>query len=208
MPNLYQFTLDIPEKQCTNHQYLLLCKDPILISTGNKKQIETILPIIKKILYKKTLKYIFLSYIKSNECDGLDLFLKEYPNVIIICSPTGQQELLDCGYKGTILSKKHEDILNGEDYSFKFIGYPSKILFQEGLLLYEQNRKIFFSIDFMKRIGYKINRILTSSWYCEVNSINLKDITNYDQLSLLQNNLKRISPNFIAVGHGYCIQCK
>lgn len=60
----------------------------------------------------------------------------------------------------------------------------------------------------MKRIGYKINRILTSSWYCEVNSINLKDITNYDQLSLLQNNLKRISPNFIAVGHGYCIQCK
>ena len=59
----------------------------------------------------------------------------------------------------------------------------------------------------MGRIGCNINHLLRSSWYCEINSINLKNIPNYDELEKLQNKLKKIHPKIIAVGHGYCIHC-
>ena len=207
MPNLYQFTIEYPERNCTTHQYLLLCKDPILISTGTKKQTKIILPIIKKILNKNELKYIFVSHIESNHCGGLSSFIKEYPNVTTICSSTGKKELYNYGYCGTIISKEDQDTLIGEDYLFKFISYPSEVHLKNGLLFYEEKRNIFFSIDLMSRIGCNINHILKSSWYCEINSINLKNIPNYNELEKLQNKLKKIYPKIIAVDHGYCIQC-
>lgn len=206
--NLYQFSAHIPFMHFTLHQYLLLAEEPVLISTGTMEQAKQILPEIKELLNEKELKYILIPHMESDECGGLPVFLKEYPNVITVCSELSARELPGYGYTGEIQVKKHGDILTGNGFSFKFIDYPSEVHLQNGIVFYEESRKIFFSSDLMLRFGDALGDTIDSSWKEEVEAINIDVIPNENKLAALKNNLQEIEPGFIAVGHGFCVNCK
>ena len=206
--NLYQFSVHIPFMHFTLHQYLLLSKEPVLISTGTMQQAELILPEIKKLLNGKELKYILFSHMESDECGGLPVFVKEYPNVIAVCSELSARELQGYGYTGEIQIKKDREVLTGNSFLFKFIDYPSEVHLQNGLVFYEESRKIFFSSDLMLRFGDALGEVIDSTWKEEVEAINMQSIPNKDKLIELKNSLQEIEPEFIAVGHGFCVNCK
>ena len=207
-PELYQFTIHIQQMHFTIHQYLLLANDPILISTGTIQQSEKILPEIRKLLNGNDLKYIFVSHMESDECGGLNLFLKEFPNVITVCSELTSRELPGYGFIGKIIKQKNNEILNGNGFSIKFIEYPSEVHLQNGLIFYEEKRKILFSSDLMLSFGDAVGEIKESKWEKEVESINIERIPNKEMLEKIKIELNKISPQFVAVGHGYCIKCK
>lgn len=206
--NLYQFSAHIPVMHFTLHQYLLLSEEPVLISTGTMQQAELILPEIKKLLNGKKLKYILFPHMESDECGGLPVFLKEYPNVITVCSELSARELPGYGYTGYIQIKKDGEVLTGNGFSFKFIHYPSEVHLQNGVVFYEESRKIFFSSDLMLRFGDALGETIDSTWKEEVEAINMQSIPNEDKLVALKNSLQEIEPEFIAVGHGFCVNCK
>ena len=206
--NLYQFSVHIPFMHFTLHHYLLLSKEPVLISTGTMQQAELILPEIKKLLNGKELKYILFSHMESDECGGLPVFVKEYPNVIAVCSELSARELQGYGYTGEIQIKKDREVLTGNSFLFKFIDYPSEVHLQNGLVFYEESRKIFFSSDLMLRFGDALGEVIDSTWKEEVEAINMQSIPNKDKLIELKNSLQEIEPEFIAVGHGFCVNCK
>lgn len=206
--DLYQFSMHLPFMNFTLHQYLLLSEEPILLSAGTVQQANKILPEIKKLLNGKSLKYIIFPHMESDECGGLPIFLKEYPDVITICSELSARELPGYGYTGQIEAKKHGDILEGNHYSFEFINYPSEVHLQNGILFYEKTRKIFFSSDLMLRFGDAMSQTLNSNWLDEVNSIGLQSLPSEIKINELKDTLKKLSPEFIAVGHGFCINCK
>lgn len=206
--NLYQFSMHIPFMHFTLHQYLLLSEEPVLISTGSIQQAELILPEIKKLLNGKELRYILFPHMESDECGGLPVFLKEYPNVITVCSELSARELPGYGYKGEIQIKKGGEVLTGNGFSFKFIDYPAEVHLQNGIVFYEENRGIFFSSDLMLRFGDAIGEIIDSTWKEEVDAINIQSIPNEDKLITLKNSLQELEPKFIAVGHGFCVNCK
>lgn len=207
--DLYQFSIKIPfgDSNFTLHQYLLLSEEPVLIATGTMEHAENILPDIKKLLNGKELKYIIFPHFESDECGGLPVFLKEYPDVVTICSNLSARELPGFGYKGKIETKGQNDTLLGDGFSFKFINYPSEVHLQDGIVFYEENRKIFFSSDLMLRFGDGRNQVIDSSWKQEVDNINTQVIPNENRLNILKKNLSSLDPDFIAVGHGYCINC-
>lgn len=206
--DLYQFSIKIPFGDgFTLHQYLLLSEEPVLIATGSMEHAENILPDIKKLLNGKELKYIIFPHFESDECGGLPVFLREYPDVVTICSKLSARELPGFGYKGKIEPKEQDDILVGDGFSFKFINYPSEVHLQDGIVFYEENRKIFFSSDLMLRFGDGCNQIINNTWKQEVDSINAQIIPDENKLNILKNNLYTLKPTFVAVGHGYCINC-
>lgn len=206
--DLYQFSMHIPPMHFTLHQYLLLSEEPVLISTGTFQQAKIILPEIKGLLNGKELKYILVPHFESDECGGLPLFQKEYEDVITICSELTARELIGFGYEGEIQCKNEGYILNGNDFSFKFTDYPSEVHLQNGIVFYEEIRKIFFSSDLMLRYGDAVGQTMDSSWKDEVEAINIERIPNETKLALIKNNLKEIEPLFIAVGHGFCVNCQ
>lgn len=205
--DLYQFSIELPFMDFTLHQYLLVCENPVLISTGTMDHAEKILPEIKKILNGKELKYIIFPHLESDECGGLPVFQREYPNVVTICSMLSARELPGFGYKGKIESKKHDDSLVDEGFSFKFIDYPSEVHLQNGIVFYEETRKIFFSSDLMLRFGKATGKVIDSLWKNEVENIGIEIIPDKNKLDSLKRNLLALDPDFIAVGHGYCINC-
>lgn len=204
--DLYQFTNYILPLDLSFHQYLLLTDEPVLVHTGSIDQTKIIITKIKEILGNKKLKYIFVSHFESDECGGLSLLLENFPEVKTICSEITARQLTGFGITNEVIIKKAGEKLTGSDYEFEFIAYPSEMHLWEGLLLFENKRKIFFSSDLMFRFGNSHGKVIDGNWLDEVETINLEKIPNETMKEKTKHELLKITPKFIAVGHGACIK--
>lgn len=60
----------------------------------------------------------------------------------------------------------------------------------------------------MLSFGNGIGKTKESDWKSEIESIPLERVPNEKKLRELKDSLQKISPKFVAVGHGYCINCE
>lgn len=192
----------------TIHQYLLASDPAILFAAGTVQQAEKILPQIMEILAGKELKYIFASHVESDECGGVSVFLKKYPNVKVICSMLAARELPGYGYQGELMPVTAEkNMLDGE-LDLQFFDYPSEVHLQNGVVCLEKNSGVFYSADLMLRYGNGVNQAMQVKWKDEVASIDTERIPSPDSVNAMKDSLSKINPDFIAVGHGFCMECE
>lgn len=204
--NLYQFTMVIPPINFTIHQYLLDIDEPVLVGTGTMQQAEGMVEKVKEILKDKELKYILVSHFESDECGGLSVFKKVYPNVKVVCSELTARELMGFGYNGEVIAKKGDETLKGRGFDLLFVDYPSEVHLQNGLVFMERESGIFFSSDLMLRMGNGSNEVIKATWKDEVREITLDRVCNEEKKEALKGKLMELNPKFIAVGHGYCVE--
>lgn len=205
--NLYQFSVYIQQMDFTIHQYLYVSEPSILFAAGTVQQAQKNLPEIKNLLGEKELKYIFVSHMESDEAGGISIFKNEFPNVSVICSNLAERELFGFGYTGKIKSAKGGECINDGKLKLKFIDYPSEVHLQNGLLCFEENSGILYSSDLMLKFGNGCGKIIKSKWDCELKNVNDERIPEKKFIPL-KNSLSEINPEFIAVGHGFCIECE
>lgn len=204
--NLFQFTEYIAPIRLSIHQYLLMTPEPVLVHTGTAGQAEKIIPQLKEILGTLPLNYVLVSHFESDECGGLTVLKKHFPEITAVCSEICARQLAGFGYEGKTLIKRGGDTLEGDGFLFTFIDYPSEIHLQNGLLFFEEVRKILFSSDLMFRLGDSHGKILESAWRDEVYNIDMSRVPNEEKLKLMKNELLKIDPQFVAVGHGPCVR--
>lgn len=204
--NLHQFSSYIPAINLTFHQYLLLTDEPLLVHTGSMQQAEVLIPQLKEALNGKSLKYIFISHFESDECGGLSLILEHFPEAKPICSEVTARQLRGFGIANEFVTKKPGEKLITKDYELEFFSYLSEMHLWEGLLLMENKRGIFFSSDLMFRLGEAIGTVMEGNWQIEVNSINSEQVPDPEKRLQLQQTLAKLSPKFVATGHGQCIR--
>lgn len=205
--NLYQFSQFIQPMNFTIHSYLLATEPAILFATGTHEQSQIILPQVKEILGECKLKYIVVSHIESDECGGIEIFKSAFPDVIVICSTLAAREFSGFGYsKETIIGSTKNKLKDGE-LSLLFIDYPSEIHLQNGIIVYDENSGILYSSDLFLSFGNGIRKTIQSNWHKEIESISTERVPSITALAKLQLELSQISPAFIAVGHGFCVDC-
>ena len=204
--DLHQFSSYVPPIDLTFHQYLLLTGEPLLVHTGNINQAEALIPQLKSVLDGKQLKYIFISHFESDECGGLSLILKQFPEAKPICSEVTARQLSGFGITNDVISKKAEEKLITGGYELQFINYPSEIHLWEGLLLMENKRGIFFSSDLVFRFGKASGTVIGGNWQSEVDSITPEQVLDPERRTKLKQTLSQLNPSFIATGHGPCIK--
>ena len=204
--SLYQFTEYIAPIKLSIHQYLLAAPEPVLIHTGTADQTERIIPQLKEILGSVPLKYILVSHFESDECGGISLLKNNFPDVTVVGSEICARQLAGFGYDGNILVKRAGETLEGDGFLFSFVNYPSEVHLQNGLLFFEEVRKILFSSDLMFRLGDSHGKLIESAWRDEVYSIDMSRVPNEEKLKSMKNELLKIDPEFIAVGHGPCVR--
>lgn len=206
--NLYQFTTYIPPMDFTIHEYLLASEPSILFATGTVQQATAILPEIQEILAGRSLKYIFVSHMESDECGGLSVFQQAYPDVQVICSGLTARELPGYGFAcKTLAVSGGKSIMDGE-LDLRIFDYPSEVHLQNGIVCFEQNSGIFYSADLMLRYGSGGSQIIDRRWIEEVEAIDSARVPNREKASELKAALAGINPKFIAVGHGFCVECR
>jgi flavorubredoxin len=204
--DLYQFSSYIPPIDLSFHQYLLLAEEPLLVHTGSINQAEILVPQLKAVLLDRQLKYIFISHFESDECGGLSIILKHFPEAKPICSEVTARQLSGFGITNEVIIKKPGEKLVLGDCELEFIGYPSEMHLWEGLLLMENKRRILFSSDLVFRLGKAHGDVIEGNWETEVASISLQQVANPERKTKLQHTLAELKPKFIAVGHGPCIK--
>lgn len=203
--DLYQFTQVMEPMKLSMHLYLLLAEEPVLIQTGAVQQTEITLPLIKDLLGEKSIKYILVSHFESDECGGLSLVLKEYPQAVTICSEVTARQLMGFGITNQFEIKKPGDRLVGKDYEFSIIGYPSEMHMWEGVLFIEEQRGILFSSDLMFAIGETHGQVIDKTWEEAIESSGVEYIPNADMQKNMIDELKKLEPKFVASGHGPCM---
>jgi len=204
--DLYQFSTYSSPIDLSFHQYLLLTDEPMLIHTGNIQQAEALIPQLKTTLNDKALKYIFISHFESDECGGLSLLLKHFPEAKPICSKVTARQLSGFGITNDVIIKNPGEKIIMVDSELEFISYLSEMHLWEGLLLIENKRGIFFSSDLMFRLGKADGSVIDGRWQEEVNNIGSLQVPDPEKKLLLQQTLKKFNPKFAATGHGPCVR--
>ena len=204
--DLHQFSSYVPPIDLTFHQYILLADEPILVHTGSIQQAETLVPQLKDVLAGRTLKYIFISHFEADECGGLSLILKHFPEVKPICSEVTARQLSGFGITNDIIIKKPGEKLISNGYELEFINYPSEMHLWEGLLLMENKRGIFFSSDLVFRFGNTHGTVIEGDWQTEIGNITPQQVPDPQQRAKLQDTLMQLNPKFVATGHGPCLK--
>lgn len=205
-PDLYQFTDILEPMKLSTHQYLLMGEEPVLIQTGAIPQAQATLPKLKELLGERKLKYILISHFESDECGGVALVLEQYPDAVCVCSETTARQLWGFGLARNVEIRKPGERLTGNDFDFQTIGYPSEMHMWEGLLFMEKKRGIFFSSDLMFQMGVTHGQTIESSWAEAVKASGAEQLPSPDMQKKLLLDLKRLSPAFVASGHGPCIK--
>lgn len=204
--NLYQFSSYAAPINLSFHQYLLLADDPVLVHTGNIHQAEALVPQLKEALGDRELKYIFISHFESDECGGLSIILKHFPEARPICSEVTGRQLSGFGITNDIIVKKTGEKLSLGNHELEFISYPSEMHLWEGLLLMENKLGIFFSSDLVFRLGEANGSVIEGNWKEEVDSISSEQVSDPERKEKLQQTLTGLNPKFVAVGHGPCLK--
>lgn len=204
--DLYQFSSYIPPINLSFHQYLLLADEPVLVHTGSIQQAEALIPQLKAVLGDRQLKYIFISHFESDECGGLSILLKHFPEAMPVCSEATGRQLSGFGITNEVIIKRPGEKLTSGDYELEFISYPSEMHLWEGLLLMENKRGIFFSSDLLFRLGKANGEVMEGNWQTEVDSISLQQVSDPERRAKLQQTLSQLNTKFAAVGHGPCLK--
>ena len=204
--DLWQFSQFRPEINLSTHQYLLAGETPIAIHTGTYAAAQANLPEIERLLGGRELKYIFVSHIGADECGGLSVLISRWPGAKVICSDHTARQLPGFGIKADYrITAPGERIVDG-DLELVFVEYPADPHLLPGLLMCEEKRKIFFSSDLMLRAGDGEGHITHSTWKDEVQATNTRQVPNRSMVHQLRKDLLALSPDFVAVGHGYCMK--
>lgn len=204
--DLHQFSSYVPPIDLTFHQYLLLADESVLVHTGSVQQAEALIPQLKEVLAGRTLKYIFISHFESDECGGLSLILKHFPEAKPICSEVTARQLSGFGITNDTIIKRPGEKLISNGFELEFINYPSEMHLWEGLLLMENKRGIFFSSDLVFRFGNAQGTVIEGNWQTEIENITPQQVSDPQQRAQLQQTLAQLNPKFVATGHGPCLK--
>jgi flavorubredoxin len=202
LENIYRFNHTVPNLPINFNQFLIHGKEPVLIHTGNFSMAKELVPKLKEILGEHALSYIVVSHFEGDECGGINIILESFPEAKTICSQTTAMQFKGFGFNHELLVKKPQDTIETEDYSLKFISYPSEMHLWEGLLAIDTKRNVIFSSDLFIRWDKMNESIIESNLISEVNSITSQQIPSPSSLEIIQKALLELSAKYIAPGHG------
>lgn len=205
-PDLYQLTYVMEEADISVHQYLLMTEEPILMQIGAIPEAKAILSGVKELLGEQPLKYLLISHFEADECGGVNLAIKEYPDLTCVCSETTAEQLLGFDLAKNIKIMKHGEKLVGNDFELQAIEYPSEMHMLQGLVFTENKRNIFFSSDLMFKFGKNHGQVIQRNWPDAVENSGAKRLPSVEQQKMVTEHLKAISPAFVAAGHGPCME--
>lgn len=205
--NLYQFSMYLAPMDFTIHQYLLTSTPSVLFAAGTAQQAHAIIPEIRTVLNGRDLDYVFVSHMESDEAGGVFYLHDAFPNVKVICGNLAARELPGWGYDGTIVAVHSNTTFEDGELSLQIVDYPSEVHDQLGIVALERTTGIFYSSDLFLRYGNGIGQTVHTSWIDEVESIGADRVKDPLARAKLQDDLRALCPQTVAVGHGYCLSC-
>lgn len=152
-PDVYRFSLFIPEFDLQFNQFLVRDDEPLLFHTGMRGIFPTVRETVEKLIDPAKIRHIGFSHFEADECGSLNEWLEIAPNAEPVCSFVGAMVSVN-----DFASRPARGLNDGETfstgkYSFRFIQTPHLPHCWEAGLLFEETNCTLFSSDLFHQCG-------------------------------------------------------
>lgn len=152
-PDVYRFSLYIPEGDMQFNQFLIKDDEPLLFHTGMRSIFPQVREAVASVIDPAKLRWISFSHFEADECGSLNEWLELAPSAQAVCSFVGAEVSVN-----DFASRPARGLNDGETFStgkykFRFITTPHLPHCWEAAMLFEETQRTLFSSDLFHQLG-------------------------------------------------------
>lgn len=152
-PDVYRFSLFVPEFNLQFNQFLVKDDEPLLFHTGMRGIFPLVQEAVAKVIDPSKIRHIGFSHYEADECGALNDWLTIAPNAEGVCSMVGAMvSVNDFALRPARGLADGETFSTGK-YKFRFVQTPHLPHCWEAGLLFEETNKTLFSSDLFHQNG-------------------------------------------------------
>ena len=152
-PDVFRFSLYVPEADMQFNQFLVRDDEPLLFHTGMKAIFPLVREAVGKIIDPVKLRHIGFSHFEADECGSLNEWLAVAPNAEPVCSSVGAMVSVNDFAARPARGLSDGEIFTTGKYRFRFVQTPHLPHCWEAGLLFEETNRTLFSSDLFHQSG-------------------------------------------------------
>jgi flavorubredoxin len=142
-----------PAAPVSFNQFLINDERPALIHTGYYDSYDTVRAAVAEVLDPKRLAYVVLGHFESDECGGMDRFVADAPNSVLVASELGATvNLAHWNYKGPVKGMRDGDVLDLGHHRLRFLETPH-VHHWDSMMLFDETTSSLFPADLFIQPG-------------------------------------------------------
>ncbi len=216
-PDVYRFSLFVPEINLQFNHFLVKDEDPLLFHTGARAMFPALREMVAKVIDPAKLRWISFSHFETDECGALNQWLQVAPNA------TPVHGMIGCLVNLNDFSDRPTQMLNPGDrlqtgkYRFRFVHTPQLPHGWDAGVLFEETQRTLFCSDLFHQNG-EVEPLTSSDILGRVRQV----LTEYQQSPFANyvpytaqtgrqlHSVAELNPQTLAIMHGssYSGDCK
>lgn len=145
-PDVYRFSLYVPEINLEFSHFLIRDDEPLLFHTGLRKMFPMLREAVARVIDPASIRHIGFSHFESDECGSLNQWLELAPRAEPVCGLIGAMVCINDFAIRPARALTRDDTFSTGKYRFRFLPTPHVPHgWDAGVLLEETGRTLFCS---------------------------------------------------------------
>jgi flavorubredoxin len=160
-PDLFRLSIYVPDFDMQFNHFLVRDEEPLLFHAGLKAMFPALREAVAKLIDPAQLRHIAWSHFESDECGGLNDWLRLAPEAQPVCTLVGKLVSVDDFSIRPARGMTPDDILSTGKYRYRFYRSPHIPHGWDAGVLFEETRKTLFCSDLFHHFG-NVEAVTTS----------------------------------------------
>ena len=191
---VYQISTYDEKRGISFNQYLIDDEKAALISTGSVQMFDGITGCIQQVRDPSHIDLFIIPHFESDECGALAKFLEISQGARVVCAPVCARQLIAFGMCLQPVVVNEYDLVGLGDKRLRFIYAPWEMHLWDGLMAFEERKKILFTSDLFGQMGEEGDEIERAV------SMSLNSIPTRDKLLRTLEKIEGLDVEIMAPG--------
>lgn len=135
------------------NQFLIDDERPTLIHTGFYQSYDAVRAAVAQVIDPKRLAYVIIGHFEADECGGMDRFVRDAPNSVLVASDAGADiNLCRWNYGGPVKGMRDGDVLDLGRHRLRFLETPH-VHHWDSLMVVDETTASLFPADLFIQPG-------------------------------------------------------
>ena len=152
-PDIFRFSLYVPEMNIQFNQFLVRDDQPLLFHTGMRQIFPEVRAAAAQVIDPARLRWISFSHFEADECGALNEWLAVAPDSSALCSFVGANVSVNDFASRPARAMNNDEVFSTGKYRFRFLATPHVPHCWEAGMLFEETAGTLFSSDLFSLWG-------------------------------------------------------
>lgn len=152
-PDVYRFSLFVPEINLQFNQFLVKDEEPLLFHTGMRSIFPLVREAVSTVINPADLRWISFGHFEADECGSLNEWLEIAPKAEAVCSQIGAMVNVNDFASRPAKGLTDTEVLETGKYRFRYIHTPHLPHGWDAGSLFEETNQTLFCSDLFHQSG-------------------------------------------------------